>query len=30
MVFKVTGYNTRKVTDNWFYSDSFYTSPWWL
>ena len=27
MVFKVTGYNTTKVTDTVFFSDSFYTSP---
>ena len=27
MVFKVTGYNARKTTNNVFYSDSFYTSP---
>ena len=27
MLFKITGYNARKATDNWFYSDSFYTSP---
>ena len=27
MVFKMTGYNARKATDDWFYSDSFYTSP---
>ena len=27
MVLKMTGYNTRKATDNRFYSDSFYTSP---
>ena len=27
MVFKVTGYNARKATDNVFKSDSFYTSP---
>ena len=27
MVFRMTGYNARKATDNWFYSDSFYTSP---
>ena len=27
MVFKMTGYNARKATVNWFFSDSFYTSP---
>ena len=27
MVFKMTGYNARKATDDRFYSDSFYTSP---
>ena len=27
MVFKMTGYNARKATDNMFCSDSFYTSP---
>ena len=27
MVFKVTGYTAKKATDNWFCSDSFYTSP---
>ena len=27
MVFKMTGYTAKKATDNWFYSDSFYTSP---
>ena len=27
MVFKMTGYNARKATDNGFCSDSFYTSP---
>ena len=27
MVFKMTGYNARKTTDNMFCSDSFYTSP---
>ena len=27
MVFKVTGYNAMKATDDWFFSDSFYTSP---
>ena len=27
MVFKMTGYNARKTTDNVFNSDSFYTSP---
>ena len=27
MVFKMTGYNTRKALDDKFYSDSFYTSP---
>ena len=27
MVFKMTCYNARKATVNWFYSDSFYTSP---
>ena len=27
MVFKMTGYNARKATHDWFCSDSFYTSP---
>ena len=27
MVFKVTGYNARKATDDWFCCDSFYTGP---
>ena len=27
ILFKITGYNARMATDNWFYSDSFYTSP---
>ena len=27
VVFKMTGYDARKATDDWFCSDSFYTSP---
>ena len=27
VVFKMTGYNAKKATDGWFFSDSFYTSP---
>ena len=27
MVFKVTGFNARKAIDGWFFSDSFFTSP---
>ena len=27
MVLKMTGYNAKKAIDDWFFSDSFYTSP---